>query len=126
MIGTRLLAPAAEIAASVSERELLRLLGLPRGRALEGDLLDRAEGARDWYVRHGEPFLASRRVAIGAIEDSLVRLDDGTELRSAALGGRLASGDAHALVALCASAGADVADEVKRLWAEERPDEAYF
>ncbi|HEY5908327.1 MAG TPA: hypothetical protein VIZ31_09800, partial [Vicinamibacteria bacterium] len=68
----------------------------------------------------------SRRLAIDAVDPGGVRLDDGTELRSAVLGERLAAGEAHALVALCASAGRDVASEVKRLWAEERPDEAYF
>jgi hypothetical protein len=123
---------AAEMAALVTEREMLRLLGLPRGRALEGDLLDRARGAREWYTHHGDPFVASRRVAIpaaGSREGSLVDrvlVEDGTELRSAVLAQRLEAGTAHALVALAASAGRAVAAEVKRLWAAERPDEAYF
>jgi hypothetical protein len=131
VIATALAASAAQVAVLVSERELLRLLGLPRGRALEGDLLDRAEGARDWYSRNGDPFVASRRLATSPRPSSdpcadVVRLEDGTELRSAVLANRLEAGEAHALVALAASAGIDVAAEVKRLWAAERPDEAYF
>jgi hypothetical protein len=55
-----------------------------------------------------------------------VRLEDGAELRSAALAERLQGGAAHALLALAASAGREAADEVARLWAAERPDEAYF
>lgn len=131
MIATSLPVPAAEIAASVSQRELLRLLGMPRGRVLEGDLLDRASGARDWYARHGDPFVAWRRVAISTpLRDGsgtdLVRLEDGSELRSTVLAQRLEAGTAHALVALAASAGPDVAGEIKHRWADERPDEAYF
>ncbi len=131
MIARALVLPPAETAAFVSERELVRLLGLPRGRALEGDLRDRASGAREWYARHGDPFVATRRLAISPRPSSdacadVVRLEDGTELRSAVLANRLEAGAAHALVALAASAGTGVAAEVKRLWAAERPDEAYF
>jgi hypothetical protein len=122
----RLAVKAAEIAAAVSEPELLRLLGLPRGRTLEGDLKERAEGARAWYARHGDPYLAFRRTAVAARDGSTVALEGGIRLTGAALSGRLAAGEAHALIALAASAGPAVAEEAKRLWAHERPDEAYF
>jgi hypothetical protein len=55
-----------------------------------------------------------------------VTLSEGTRFSSAALAERLAGGDAHALVALAATAGPEVAEEAKRLWREEKPDEAYF
>ena len=55
---------AAELAAAVTERELLRLLGLPRGRALEGELRERADGARAWFAVHGRPFAAARKVEV--------------------------------------------------------------
>jgi hypothetical protein len=110
----------------VREPELLRLLGLPRGRALEGDLGDRAEGARAWYAAHGRPYAASRRVAVRSCEAASVFLEDGTELRSALLAERLRQGQAHGMYALAASAGREVAEEVARLWAADRPDEAYF
>jgi hypothetical protein len=115
----------AEIAASVREQEYLRLLGLPRARPLEGDLLGRAEGARRWYASHGRPFVAARRVGLTALGPATAALDDGTLLSGAAIADRLRSGEAHAVVALAASAGREVAEEAARLWAD-RPDEAFF
>jgi len=76
---------ATELAAAVSERELLRLLGMPRGRGLQGELRERAEGARAWYASQGRPFAASCRVGVQDLSASVVRLTDGTELRSPAL-----------------------------------------
>jgi hypothetical protein len=119
-------APATALAAAVPEREYLRLLGLPRGRALEGELLDRANGARAWYAGHGHPFVATRRVALREVGPTSVTLETGAELRSTVLADRLRAGEGHALVVLAASAGCEVADEAARLWATDRPDEAFF
>jgi hypothetical protein len=124
---TRELAPSAPVlAAEVSERELLRLLGMPRGQALEGDLRERADGARAWYAEHGRPFVAARKAAIRSCGPHSVQLDDGTELRSALLSDRLKQGGGHGLFALAASAGGAVAEEVAHRWSTDRPDEAYF
>jgi hypothetical protein len=117
---------AAELAPTIGERELLRLLGLPRGRSLEGEMLEHAQSAQAWYVSNGRPFVASSRSALRAVGPSGVALDGGTELGSTVLADRLRAAEAHALVALACSAGPEVADEVKRLWAEDRPDEAFF
>ena len=119
-------ASAAELAAAVPEGEYLRLLGLPRGRTLEGDLLDRANGAHDWYARHGRPFVATRRVGVQTLGPTSVALETGGKLESKALADRLREGEAHALLALAASAGPEVAEETKHLWASDRPDEAFF
>ena len=116
----------AELAAAVTERELLRLVGMPRGRELEGDLAERARGARAWYQAHGRPFAAFRRAAVLELSGEHVWLDDGIELRSAALAEGLGATRGHAVFALAVSAGREVADEVGRLWTAERPDEAYF
>jgi hypothetical protein len=121
------LAPqAAELAAAVSPRELLRLLGLPRGRELDGDAAARAEGARAWYVAQGRPFAASRRLDVLDLLESGVRLADGTELRSPDLAASLRATLGHAVVVLAVSAGRAVAAEVSRLWSADRPDEAFF
>lgn len=114
-----------ELAASVPQHEYNRLLQMPRTRDLEGELLERANGARAWYAQHGKPFVASRYVELEDIETPVVRLANHVELNSVRLAERLKAGEARALVVLAASAGPEVADEVSKCWAE-RPDEAFF
>jgi hypothetical protein len=116
----------AELAAAVSERELRRLAGLPRGRDLEGELRSRADAAREWYASNGKPFAAARRHPVERLTAGEVRLADGTELRSPALAEALHDARGHSVLVLAVSAGREVAVETKRLWAEDRPDEAYF
>jgi len=115
-----------ELAAAVSERELLRLLGMPRGRDLAGELGERAEAARSWYAANGQPFAATRRHAVERVSPTEVQLAGGTTLRSGALADGLRATRGHAVVVLAVSAGREVAAETRRLWASERPDEAYF
>jgi hypothetical protein len=116
---------AAEFAAAVTERELLRLLGMPRGRELEGELRARADTARAWYAQHGRPFAATRRVEVRDASVASVTLADGSELRSEGLADALRATHGHAVLVLAVSAGREVAAEVSRAWAENRPDEAY-
>lgn len=116
----------AELAAGVSERELLRLLGLPRGRELVGELGESAEAARSWYAANGRPFAATRRHGVERMSAAAVRLEDGSELRSGALADGLRAVSGHAVVVVAVSAGREVAAESRRLWAADRPDEAYF
>ena len=59
-----LCAEGAELAASITPRDYNRLLQMPRERVLEDELLARADGARQWYARHGKPFVAARRVDV--------------------------------------------------------------
>lgn len=117
---------SAELAAAVSERELLRLLGLPRGRELGVELRERTQLARSWYAANGRPFAATRRHAVESVSASNVLLADGTGLRSGALADGLRATRGHAVVVLAVSAGPEVAAEGSRLWAADRPDEAYF
>ena len=117
----------AEVAAGVDARELLRLLGMPRGRELGGELHARAEAARAWYASHGRPYVATRRVdVLDAAVDAGVRLADGTVLRSAGFARSLREASGHAVMVLAVSAGREVAAEIARAWADDRPDEAYF
>ncbi len=116
----------AELAAAVSERELRRLVGLPRGRDLEGELRSRADAAREWYAANGKPSAAARRHDVERLSASEVRLADGTELQSPGLAEALRDANGHAALVVAVSAGREVADEAKRLWADDRPDEAYF
>ncbi len=116
----------SDITAAIKPKEYLRLLGLPRRYTLEGTMLERAQTARSWYIRYGKPFAASRRIELKKIDSPKVELSSGHELNSAALAYRLNNGDAHALMISAASAGTEVAKEVARLWAEGKPDEAFF
>ena len=116
----------SEIASAISQREYNRLLQLPRDRELEGDLLDRAEKARAWYENNGRPFVAARRVAVTNVSGEMILLETKTELNSLVLSQRLTAGEANALMILACSAGPEVAEEVKRHWSEERPDEGFF
>jgi hypothetical protein len=115
----------AEIAAAVTEREYKRLLQFPRDQELDGDLRDRADGARNWYAHHGVPFLAAQRVDLREVSGDRIALA-GADLCSITLARRLEAGEAHALMIVATSAGIEAAEEAARLWADQRPDESYF
>lgn len=116
----------AELAGAIAPEDQARLLGLPRGRAFEGEIAERAAAARSWYAAHGRPFVAWRRAALLGVETPRVLLSSGAVLTSAALSRRLEAAQAHAVVILAASAGPEVGEEADRHWREDRPDEAFF
>jgi hypothetical protein len=127
MNGTHFLqVSGAEMEAAISTREYNRLLSMPRDRELEGDLLDRATGARQWYAKYGRPFVASRRIDLTEVSPISILLENGMSLDSEVLAQRLTKGEAHALIVLALSAGTEVAEEVARHWNEGRPDEGFF
>lgn len=68
---------ARELVEAVSDAEYARLLGLPRTRALEGDLALRAQAARAWYAANGRPWVAARRSAIARLDAESVALETG-------------------------------------------------
>jgi hypothetical protein len=115
-----------EVAETVSTREYQRLLQVPLSHTLEGDMLERANSAREWYALNGKPYVAIRRFEMRGILPPVVTLSDGTELTSSVLAKRLLAGEAHALVVMAVSAGAAASDEIARLWKIEHPDEAFF
>ena len=118
--------PAADVAAQVTADEYARLLLIPRHKLLEVDLADRARSARAWYAERGRPWIGARRVDIARLDDAGVTLATGQAFRSAALSERLRGGDAHAVVAVAATAGAEAEAEYRRHWDEGRPDEGFF
>jgi len=117
---------AGDAAGGVSDAEFKRLIGIPRGREVSGEVAARAALARPWYIEHGRPFVATRRIELREIGADSVTLETGEVIEGAALAERLRGGEAHALVALAVSAGSEAADEAARLWAVDRPDESYF
>ena len=117
---------ATELAEAIAQSEYARLLGLPRSRALEGDLAERAQAARVWYARNGRPWVAVRRAQIARLDADSVALETGAVFHSRTLAEPLRAGESHALLALAVSAGPETDQESQRLWQLERPDEAYF
>lgn len=116
----------SRLACEVRQSDYNRLLGLPRHRPLEGLVAERAQWARDWYARHGSPFIRMRRYAIVEIGPDAVRLEGGVRLASRALAERLGKWATHAVVALAATAGAEVDEASRRMWQDGYPDEAFF
>jgi len=117
---------ASELANGVAEADYLRLLTWPPNRPLSPPLQQRARGAREWYARHGRPFLAARRLSIAAIDDDRVTLETGDVLASSALAERLRDCQAHVLAVVAASSGAEATQLAERMWADGRPDEGFF
>lgn len=117
---------AAALAHEVAPAEYQRLLGLPRARSLEGDLAERAHAARVWYASNARPFVAARRAQIARLDADSVAVDTGAVFHSRFLADRLRKGEAHGLLALAVTAGPEVDLESRRLWEQDKPDEAYF
>jgi hypothetical protein len=117
---------ASDAAAGVSDVEFTRMLGIPSGREVPEAVVECAALARGWYIEHGRPFIAARRVGLRAVGSQTVTLETDEVIGGAALAERLVAGEAHALVAIAVSAGREAADEAARLWADDRPDESYF
>jgi hypothetical protein len=117
---------AAAVVEEIVPEELNRLLGMPRARPLEGELLARAAGAKEWYATHGRPRIVARRATIAALEPTRVVLGDGRALDGRALAERLAGGRAHAALAVAVTAGPEIDAETDRLWRSDLPDEAFF
>lgn len=117
---------AAEVAALVTPEEYARLLMMPRRKMLDEELAARARGATEWYAAHGRPWIAARRIDVERLDAGGVALATGQTFRSAALAERLRGADAHAVVAVAVTAGAEVEAEYRRHWAEGRPDEGFF
>jgi len=117
---------AARVVGAIDDSDFARLLGMPRGRPLEGAIAERAAGARSWYASQGRPRILSRRAEVEAIERDGVRLQNGRRLDGGAIAQRLHGGRAHAALAVAVTAGPEVDAETERLWATGLPDEAYF
>lgn len=126
MNGPLLLPVAEHLLSELDPAEFNRLLGLPRERVLEGDLAERAEWARTWYSTHARPCLVLRRFAILEIGRDGILLEGEEYLGGTALADYLRRYEAHALLCIAASAGAEVDDECAACWRDGRLDQGYF
>ncbi len=103
-------------------------LGLPRKDidADEAELAALAEKARSWYACQGEAWAGAAAHRVEKIEGTSVVLEGGAKLQSRRLARGLAVTDTKTVVVAGFSAGQAVEEEIARLWAADRPDEAQF
>jgi len=110
---------------NVQPAEYNRLLGYPRDWTLTGRAKELADWARDWYGRHGRPWVYAREAGRLEIVNGSIRID-GTTFTSKRLQRPLEQAEAHSVVLVAAGAGPELEQEAQRLWREEKPDEYFF
>jgi hypothetical protein len=119
-----------ELAEAVSEvavldEEYARLLGYPRGVALEGRARELADWACEWYAQHGRPWMYARQAETFSIDGSTISID-GAQFTSSRLQATLEQAEAHSVIVVAVGAGAEAEEEARRRWAEDKPDEYFF
>jgi hypothetical protein len=112
-------------AINVPSAEFARLLGYPRGHVVEGRALELADEARQWYARHGRPWIYARRAERLDVADGGVTID-GESFASPPLAHTLRQAQADGVVLVAVSAGPEIETEAARAWRDEKPDEYFF
>ncbi len=115
-------APAYE----VSDADYARLLGYPPGKPLEGRAAEVAQASREWLARHGRPWTRWRVLSIERVDRDAVVVEGGATLRSRPLARGVSDHGCDRVAAVAASAGPEIDDQARELWAAGKPDEAYF
>ena len=109
---------------AVPEAEYLRLLGYPPGHE-PGDRVRELIGwARDWYARHGRPWVYLRE-AVLQNEAATLRLDD-VVFNSRRLQEHFRQHAVRGAMLVAVSAGQECEEHARQLWAEGKPDEYFF
>ena len=115
------LAPDTGVLAAESQR----LLGYPQDRVLDGRALELADDAREWYSRHGRPWICAREASGMHVTEFSVVIEHAT-FTSARLRAMLAEARADSVMLVAVSAGPELEAEAHRRWVEEKPDEYFF
>jgi hypothetical protein len=112
----------------VQPAEYHRLLGYPRGRVPSERVSALAAWARDWYARHGRPWVYAREAALNddQIGDKDTIVIDGVTFTSTRLRNTLEAAGAHSAILVAVSAGPEIEQEAHTRWREEKPDEYFF
>lgn len=110
---------------TVLPAEYQRLLGYPNGRVLEGRALELADDARQWYARHGKPWIFARESRDFHVTATSIVID-GSSFTSPRLRSMLLNANAERVVLVAVSAGPELEAEAQRRWTEEKPDEYFF
>jgi hypothetical protein len=109
----------------VQGEEYVRLLGFPRGWVLEGRSRELAGWARDWYAKHGRPWMYARQAEQLEIAGDQICID-GVRFSSQRLRTTLMNAEAGSILLVAVGAGPQAEEEARRLWADEKPDEYFF
>ena len=115
----------ASPAVQVDPAEYHRLLGYPRGHVVIGRALELAEASRDWYSRHGRPWIYARQTESLRAANGSVLLD-GVPFAARRLHTALQQAEAHSAFLVAAAAGPEAEDHAHLLWEEGKPDEYFF
>jgi hypothetical protein len=110
---------------SVQGAEYQRLLGYPRDWDVSGRALELTEWARDWYAKHGRPWVYSRQASRVKTCDGSICID-GSQFTSHRLQTTLDKAQADRIVLAAVSAGPELEQMAQQLWREEKPDEYFF
>lgn len=109
----------------VVEAEYIRLLGYPRGRALDGRAKELAAQTRAWYQDHGRPWLYARELSEVVVSEGEIALE-GDRFQSGRVASQFQQAGAHAAFAVAVSAGSECEARAQELWKEGKPDEYFF
>ena len=109
----------------VQPAEYIRLLGYPAGAVLAGRAGELAAAARDWYAKHGRPWVYVRHASSLQVGDHAVVID-GIAFDSPRLRNTLETAGAHGAVLAAVSAGPELEIEAQARWRDEKPDEYFF
>jgi len=116
---------ARTIADGVRDDEYVRLLGLPRGSALDGRMGELADETRAWYRANGTPRVAAKRFSIERLNESELMIG-GRAFRTPVLVRRLRDTGAHSVRLALVSAGPELEAHARALWEAGSPDEWFF
>lgn len=110
---------------SVRQEDYVRLLGYPRGWALEGRARELADWAQSWYAMHGRPWMYARQAETLEIAGESIIID-GVQFTSQRMKTTLEHAEAHGVILVGVGAGPEAEEEASRVWADEKPDEYFF
>nr|MBA3297496.1 hypothetical protein [Acidobacteriota bacterium] len=109
----------------VQPAEYTRLLGYPAGWILGDRARELADSARNWYARHGHPWVYARQAGVLRTGDDTIVID-GVTFSSTRLRNTLHAAGAHSAFLVAVSAGPELEQEAQVRWREEKPDEYFF
>ena len=109
----------------VQPAEYKRLLGYPRDGEMTDGAIKLAQWARDWYARHGRPWIYAREAEQLEVAHGSVRVE-GVPFSSESLQSTLEQARAHGAVLVAVSAGPEIEQAAQIAWQEGKPDESFF